>query len=467
MIERIKLIIFDLDGTLIETRDMHFNVLNDSLRFHGLEEISYKDHLNKYNGLSTATKLKMLEIDDYLAKSINSKKQEFTALYMKTIPKDENILEIITKLKEMGIIICIASNSIGATILNAMEQLEITEYVDYYVSNEDVSRQKPNAEMFFECMSKYDIEPSKTLIVEDSLIGICSAIKSGAHILTVKNPSELSMELINSKLNFPSKIIQVISKINVVIPMAGYGSRFSKAGYTLPKPLIDVNGNPMISLVIENLVKIKELCMNVNFIFLVQKEHVLKYNISDKLYSIVKKLGYINPIDFIKIIEVDGVTQGAACTVLLASEYINNNERLIIANSDQFVEWNPFDFLMNAQKSDACISCFKGSGTKWSYAKIDENKHVTNVAEKVQISNLATTGIYFWKRGSDFIKYANQMISKNVRTNNEFYVCPVFNEAIEDGLKVGVHMCDKFHSLGTPEDLGTFIQTSVLSNNDS
>ena len=160
-----------------------------------------------------------------------------------------------------------------------------------------------------------------------------------------------------------------------------------------------------------------------------------------------------------KIVEVDGLTEGAACTTLIAEEYINNDSPLLMANSDQFVEWSSSKFMykMQEQNLDGGILTFNSTHPKWSYAKINENNLVTEVAEKKPISDNATVGVYFWKKGSDYVKYAKQMISKNIRTNNEFYVCPVFNEAIQDGKKISTYNIEKMWGLGTPEDLEIFI----------
>jgi len=233
--------------------------------------------------------------------------------------------------------------------------------------------------------------------------------------------------------------------MNVLIPMAGNGSRFAQAGYTFPKPLIEVHGKPMIQVVVEN------IAVDANFIFVVQKSHREKYNLDSMLSLICPGC---------KIVEVDGVTEGAACTVLLAKQFIDNDEPLVIANSDQFIEWNSLEFFykMNEQNLDAGIVSFKATHPKWSYAKVDDNGFVTEVAEKNPISDIATVGVYYWKQGKDFVKYAESMISKDIRVNNEFYVCPVFNEAILDGLKIKTFDVPKMWGIGTPEDLNYFLE---------
>jgi dTDP-glucose pyrophosphorylase len=226
--------------------------------------------------------------------------------------------------------------------------------------------------------------------------------------------------------------------------MAGEGSRFMKSDYTFPKPLIEVWQKPMIQVVLES------LGLKGNYIFLVRKEHLEKYNLKNFLNVIAPNC---------KVVVVDQLTEGAACTVLLASNYINNNKPLIISNSDQFIEWDPSEIMYSfyGKKVDGGILTFKATHPKWSYAKADNSGIVTEVAEKKVISDNATVGIYFWKRGDYFVKYANEMIKKNIRVNNEFYVCPVFNEAIKDKKNIILKEVKSMWGLGTPEDLKFFI----------
>jgi len=244
-----------------------------------------------------------------------------------------------------------------------------------------------------------------------------------------------------------SKVAWRNHKMNVLIPMAGAGSRFAQAGYTFPKPLIEVNGKPMIQCIVEN------LNIDAHFIFIVQKEHYEKYNLNQVLKLIKPDCD---------IVLIDGMTEGAACTTLEAKDLINNENPLLIANSDQIVEWDSNECLyaFDADSIDGGILTFKATHPKWSYAKIGEDGFVEQVAEKNPISDNATVGIYYWKHGSDYVKYAEQMIERNIRTNNEFYVCPVFNEAIEDGKKIRVKQVEKMWGIGTPEDLNYYLENN-------
>jgi dTDP-glucose pyrophosphorylase len=224
--------------------------------------------------------------------------------------------------------------------------------------------------------------------------------------------------------------------------MAGEGRRFKEAGYDLPKPLVNVAGIPMIQRVIEN------IGIKGRYIFIVQKQHYTEYNLKSLLDSLAP-----NNV----VIEIDNITQGAACSVLLAKELINTDSPLLIDNSDQYVEWNPFEFINLASKHDGGILTFNDTSPKWSYVKTTVDRIAIEVAEKNPISNNATVGIYYWTQGKDYVKYAEEMISKNIRTNNEFYVCPVYNQAIQDGKSVVTYPVNKMWGLGTPEDLDAFL----------
>jgi dTDP-glucose pyrophosphorylase len=226
------------------------------------------------------------------------------------------------------------------------------------------------------------------------------------------------------------------------------GSRFASAGYKVPKPLIDVLGKPMIKWVVDS------LNVDANFIFVVQKQHCDDFNFK----SILK---LIDPD--CTIIEVDGITEGAACTTLLAKDIIDNDNHLLMFNSDQFLDWDgAADFLyrMVSLSADGGILTFnKENDTKWSYVKLNENGFVCDVKEKQPISNLATVGLYYYNKGSDYVKYAEQMINDNNKSNGEYYVAPVYNYAISDGKKIINYNIsnDCFWGLGVPEDLEYFI----------
>jgi HAD superfamily hydrolase (TIGR01509 family) len=451
----IKTIIFDLDGVLLDAKEIHYESLNKALKDVGEQYvIEWNEHLSLYDGLKTNQKLKLLHTNKGLPTSsfnvVWETKQKYTLKKILNLEKSQKLIFCLSELSKLKYKIVCCSNSVRKTVLTVLSKLEIIEFFDLVLSNEDVKNSKPHPEIFWKAISMMECLPEETLIIEDSPYGLLAANRSYSNVLRVKNADDVTYDKIIKKLNELNNSKTIKSpkwsdkKLNILIPMAGAGSRFERAGYTFPKPLIDVNGEPMIKLVVDN------LNIDGNYIFIVQKRHREKYNL-DTLLNLVTPT--------CQIVEVDGITEGAACTTLLATKFIDNDNPLIIANSDQFIEWdsNEFMYKMNETECDAGIVTFKSTHPKWSFVKLNEFGLVTEVAEKKPISDVATVGIYFWKKGSDYVKYAEQMIEKNIRVNNEFYVCPVFNQAIEDSKKIKTFNVNKMFGLGTPEDLNTFL----------
>ena len=459
----IKLVIFDLDGVLVEARDFHYEAMNRALSAIDKDYvINKKEHLAKYDGLSTRKKLEMLKREKGLSEKhydiVWTEKQKSThdVIREKVTPKDhQEIISCLSLLKSMGYMVYCASNSIRSSVKLMLLRAGYMEYIDDFFSNQDVRHPKPHPEIYMKAMLHAGVSPKECLIVEDSHIGRKAAHESGGHVLGVSGLSDVTYDNISRAIKRANKHNQKKlfkpkwqgGKMKVLIPMAGAGSRFENAGYTFPKPLIEVHGKPMIQLVVEN------LNIDAQHIFIVQKQHYEQYNLQ-------YLLNLIAPNNV--IIPVSGLTEGAACTTLLAKEFIDNDEPLLTANSDQFVEWDSNEFLysMQADEVDGGILTFNSVHPKWSFAKTDNDGFVTEVAEKKPISDNATVGVYYWSKGSDYVKYAEQMIEKNNRVNGEFYVCPVYNEAISDDKKIKTFHIDKMWGLGTPEDLEVFVNES-------
>jgi len=449
-----KLVLFDLDGVITDTKHIHYQALNDAISsFNPDFVITEHEHLSRYDGLKTGTKLKMLSEEKGLPytahQQIYNQKQDLTIYHFSQIPIDNRMRNIFKTLKEEGYILGCCTNCIRRTALVALAKVGVIEYLDVIVTNDDVKNPKPHPEIYWKAMSMMGCLPEETLIIEDSPQGLLSAARSKAEVLRVNNSSDVYLSKINEKLKYQNKIVNEWTdpKMNILIPMAGAGSRFSQVGYSFPKPLIEVKGKPMIQVVVES------LKMDVNYIYIVQKSHREKYNLDTLLNLITPNC---------TIVETEGITEGAACTTLLAEHLINNDNPLLITNSDQFIDWNSTEFMyqMNEKDYDGGIVSFPATHPKWSFAKTDENNIVLEVAEKKPISNKATAGIYYWKNGSDYVKYAKQMIDKDIRVNNEFYVCPIYNEAIQDNKLIYNFdiEADKMWGLGTPEDLNHYLE---------
>lgn len=449
-----KLVLFDLDGVITDTKDIHYKALNDAIsEYDSKYIITENEHISRYDGLKTRTKLDMLSEEKGLpTKSHNqiyNKKQELTMFYFSQIQIDERMRKIFKTLRDEGYMVGCCTNCIRRTALVALAKTGVTEYLDVIVTNDDVKNPKPHPEIYWKAMSMLNCLPEETLIIEDSPQGLLAATRSKAEVIRVKNSKDVSLDKIYSKLKTKNKIVNkwVDDKLNILIPMAGAGSRFAKVGYSFPKPLIDVNGKPMIQVVVDG------MNIEAHYIYVVQKQHRKKYNL-DVL------LNFITPN--CSIIETEGVTEGAACTTLLAKELINNNHPLLITNSDQYIEWDSTEFMyqMNEKEYDGGIVTFQSTHPKWSFAKVNQDNLVTEVQEKKPISDKATAGIYYWKKGSDYVKHTEQMIKKDIRVNNEFYVCPVYNESIKEGLQIYNYEIEskQMWGLGTPEDLKYYLE---------
>tara|TARA_Y100000996_G_C22530865_1_gene646396 strand:- start:198 stop:1577 length:1380 start_codon:yes stop_codon:yes gene_type:complete len=451
----INLVIFDLDGVLFDSKKYHFEALN--LALNEVDEkyvISYEEHLKEFDGLPTNKKLELLTQKKGLNKkkyeTIWKQKQKYTMELLNGIKKNEKIYNLLTLLKKNKIKIACASNSISETVNKVLIKLEIIELFDIIVSNEDVLNPKPHPEMYWKCMTELSILPNKTMIIEDSPVGRLGASLSGAKTYFVESSADISENLYydaleSNNMENDNKLNEYRNKkLNILIPMAGLGSRFTDKGYVFPKPLIEIKGKPMIQVVVEN------LNIDANYIFIVQKEHIENYNI-DKMLKLIRPEA--------QIVVLDSITEGAASTTLMAKEYIDNENPLLIANSDQFINWNPREVMYKfiSTDVDGGILTFKATHPKWSYAKIDNSGFVTEVAEKNPISDNATVGVYYWKKGKDYVGFAEEMIEKDIRVNNEFYVCPVYNQAIEKNKKIKISEVEKMWGIGTPEDLESFL----------
>lgn len=454
----INSIIFDLDGVLVETRQMHFDTLNQALYDNKFFPVQKKVHDHFLNGLPTVQKLDILMDEfDYVFSfeerdRITKRKKELTVKWLcDNLKENPELIELFKKLRAKEYKIGVASNAIRNTVTLCLNSIGVMKYVNFYLCNEDVKNPKPNPEIYQKMAEELRVKPEEMLVFEDNQHGVQSAISAGCDVEKVNSPEgvlghDRIMELVK-----PDKP----KDINIVIPMAGEGSRFQKQGYTYPKPLVAIGNKPMIQVVYDTLPKVADEVNNVifDYTFIVKKEHITKYDIR-------RMLQRMSP--YSSLHSLNNTTEGALCTVLKASAMIDNDNPLIIANSDQYVEidWNLFhqEIVMN-EKIDGALFTFNSIHPKFSFVEIEDGE-VTCVSEKLVTSNHATCGIYYFRRGSDFVKYAVQMIMNNDRVNEEFYIAPVYNYLIKDGKIIKPYFVDTMLSLGTPEDLNYFLQSN-------
>lgn len=234
--------------------------------------------------------------------------------------------------------------------------------------------------------------------------------------------------------------------MNVLIVMAGPSAAFKEAGYIYPKGLIELDGSPIVRLVVENYASLQKL--GARFIFALRMEDARKY----RLGAVIRLL-----MPEAKIIEVERDTSGGACTALLAVEYIDNDEPLVIANGDQLIQEDLGAIVNNFVQSDfdGGIVTFDAVHPRWSYVRIDDKGYVTETSEKNPISRHATAGFYYFKRGRDFVAAAKELILKDAQVDGVFYVCPCYNEMILKGARIGVHEISSksYLSLANPQSV--------------
>lgn len=442
----IDAVIFDVDGVLVSPSN-HYLYLKKALN-----ELNYditEDEFYSMDGMPSKTKLNWLTKHRGLPLSSHSRilEMKYDMQLTEELDINPNVNEVFRTLKMAGLKIAIVSNAMNVFLDKVISDAGISGYIDFIISAEDQYKPKPSPSMYLHAMAELNVSPHDTVIFEDSIAGRESAFKSGARVKGITNWKTLNLDIALGEIfkNNEVKVPYINDKLNVLIPMAGKGTRFTEQGYTLPKPLIEVHGKPMICNVVDNI-----NCIS-NFIFLVLEDHINKYGVDVLLKSLYPSC---------TVIVVPDVTEGAACTALCAAHLIDNDSPLMICNSDQILKWDTPSILHDCENSDkdGVIFCFKDDDPKWSFAALDLNGNVSEVAEKRVISNNATTGLYYWKRGSDFVRAANIMIDKDIRTRGEFYIAPVYNEAINEGKVIGCDFVEEMHGIGTPEDLESYLR---------
>ena len=319
----IKLCCFDLDGCLCETPNAHYYSFKRAVESITGIAITKKQHDLDYNGLSTKLKLKKLkEIynwDDQTCTQIWNLKQSLTAEYLDFLETDPDKIEMIKALKDKGYKIACVSNCIRDSVNYILNKIGLLDLFDLTLSNEDVANPKPSPEIYMRAMIHFNVGSDETIIIEDSSLGFQAANLTNAHVLRVVGPKDVNLYNIERHINKcqGKKMNQPYEnyELNVVVPCAGMGSRFAERGYSFIKPLIDVAGKTMIERVIES------LNIKANYIFIVQKSHAEKYNL-ESFFQIVSPGS--------KMLTVDGLTEGAACTILTAKNLIGNNKIFLI-----------------------------------------------------------------------------------------------------------------------------------------
>lgn len=232
--------------------------------------------------------------------------------------------------------------------------------------------------------------------------------------------------------------------INILIPLAGKNQFFPEAEYPFPKPLIEFNGKTMIEHIMDNFSSIQK---EKQFIFIVNSEDCKKYHLDNVLNILTNQT--------CKIIKLDNETKGAACSAMMAVEYIDNETPLIISNADQLFDIDLDEVILSFNNRDAGVITFESIHPRWSYVRLDNENKVTETAEKRPISKSAIAGFYYFKKGSDFITSSSKMIKKDASVNGLYYIAPTLNEMVLENKTISIFKIenDKYHTFYTPQKI--------------
>lgn len=447
-------VIFDLDGVLVDFAELHRSAFLEAWnRIYPDKHIDEVFHATYLEARSTRQKLLIMKnhFGTIADSAVSELKQEITQVKLKSATVYSTTRDALHYLRSKGIHMSVCSNSIRATVLTSLQKLVPLDYFDVILSNEDVENPKPHPEIYNTVIKILKIEKSDVLVFEDSAVGKTAAQAAGLKVVDVVDALDLTPRFVELAL---SNHMNSPAHFNIVVPMAGLGSRFSAAGYKTPKPFLPLFDGPMYLKVIENVVP-TEIANRVTVHIIVREEHRAMFDAAERPSNI-------------RVHAVPALTEGAACTVLSIKSEINNEYPLIIANSDQYLEWDVSNFYQALihPDYDGVISTFHqpdSSDLRWSYANTNSDGTVAEVAEKKYIGPLATTGVYGWKRGSEFVTDAEAMIAANIRVNKEFYVCPVYNIGIAVGRKFRTLNCKKMWGLGVPTDYEHFLSHFKLA----
>lgn len=234
----------------------------------------------------------------------------------------------------------------------------------------------------------------------------------------------------------------------LLILMSGRDDAFREAGYLYPKTLVEIGGMPLVQVVLDSLAELRKQAARV--IVTIQREE-------DRKHHTGAVIRLIEPRADVVLIDE---TAGAACSALLAIEHIDANAPLVIINGDQLLRADLpqiLDGFVN-QDLDGGIVVFEAVHPRWSYVRCDADGYVVETAEKRPISNLATAGIYYFKRAGDFLSATMSMIKKNAHVGNNYFVCPAYNELVLNQGRIGIAKVPKsaYISLHNPEGVHAY-----------
>uniref|UniRef100_A0A6C0D058 Nucleotidyl transferase domain-containing protein n=1 Tax=viral metagenome TaxID=1070528 RepID=A0A6C0D058_9ZZZZ len=458
-----KVIVFDLDGVLVESKEIHYIALNNAISSIAGDQFIIKrnEHEMIYDGLSTNQKLNILSQQKGLLHELHKKiwnlKQDITLELCKTdISEDKNIILTLTTLKSLGFAISVASNCIRASVIVLLQSIGIFDLIDAFFSNEDVIEPKPAPDIYIKAANAFGVSPTSIIVIEDSTKGFEAATRARANLIKVDGPHEITCEyLIPKIIKYEKDKIDV----NIIFPLAKAPHEFWISGCDInaievPLWLADSGGMPIIEVIIKNL---NTSCINPQFIFIVRSSHIKRFN----LYSLFPKIcEYAKCI----IIPVE-YTIGAVDSVLYASEYIDNSTPILISDGTVYFNWPEsvygIDSLIN-QDCEGSILVHQSNDQNWSYVNLNnDNETVNSVSVRTVTSELACIGVYFWKNGYNFVNDAKKVMSKTTREWGVHYIVEVINESLQHNSKFNAINVPKFWMLRSIQEISQFTLENI------
>jgi HAD superfamily hydrolase (TIGR01509 family) len=459
----IQLVIFDLDGVLVESKDLHYDALNDAIACVAGASfvISRPEHETVYDGLSTNQKLRLLTIHKNLPldahKPIWTKKQELTeAMVRDQLKPDALVLDAIKKLKSAGYPVAVASNCIQSSVHSILDAIGALPLVDAFFSNEDVDNAKPAPDIYLKACATFGVPPSAALVVEDSVKGFEACVRADCHLFKVTGPTDVRADAILSRV---ATINESTVPITVVVPLAGNSQLYWADGpeavpSEVPSFLGDANGAPAVEWVVRPLLSSR---YDLRFVFVVKESQSKKYRLDSLLPRIV---GY-RPT---KVVPVHGETLGALKTVLLAKDAIPADAPVLFCTCSNVTAWHPgssVDDLIDAH-ADGAIATFDSTDPRCSFVRLHSNSDiVVDVHEKAAVSSVACTGLYFWRRAVDFFAAARSQLQHRVKHRGLYFLAPTYNEAVRAGLSFKVVPAQACWSVRSMFDVSEFANAYV------
>jgi HAD superfamily hydrolase (TIGR01509 family) len=455
MKSRFKVVVFDLDGVLVESKELHYRAFNAAVTeaVGSGYALSEAEHTLVYDGLSTRQKLRLMQTHKQLpaasVETIFHRKQELTSqMIQNQIRPDPQIINTLQQLKQMGYPIAVASNCIRQSVREFLTALELWNHVDALFSNEDVAEPKPDPAIYSKVADSFGVNTTDLFVVEDSPKGFEAVVRSGAHLHQVKSPADVRFPSLMAAMNMSD------CQVQIVVPLARPGATYWLDGPNelptdLPLQLLDMDGQVLLKRMCDNIRPPNTRC---RWIFLVPR--------SDQQHRWHSLLPNITGYEDTVVIPVVKEQLGAMNTVLLAESHLSHDVPLMVFDGSHIVEWyttTPPEVLLDALKEvDALVTIHEDSDPRWSYVETS-GQRVLVVREKKPISCRACTGLYIWKRPKDFIQAARRLQQKQTYCRGQYYISQVMQECLETvGFHLRSYMVKRSWSLRTMDEVSLF-----------